>query len=217
MTISKRQRNDPRRDLTRAALIEAAERLFAEHGVKGASTRQIAAEIGALNTNVVAYHFGSKDALVEAVFHHRLPGLDRRRGEMLALLDANPTPPSLTELMAAFATPLFEQRDANGGHSFARFLAGLERSGMSAARGLIVESYPHSDRLTQLLVAALPAEIRSEGHLRLRLVVSLLATALQVIDHDCQTGTQAGRRIFDNAVSMAAAAFAASSTSGASS
>ncbi len=209
MTETARKRNDPRRDATRAALIEAAERLFAESGVEAVSTRQIGAAIGSLNTNVVAYHFGGKPALIEAVFHHRLPAIDRRRGELLAELEAGGAPLTIPALVRAFALPLFEQVDSAGQHSFARFLVGLERSGMSGARGAVAGDYPVSARLTELLVAQLPPETSGEGHLRMRLIVSLLATVLQVIDRDPALAPAAARRMFDNAIAMAAAAFGA--------
>ena len=64
MAGASRRRIDPRREATRVALIEAAESLIAEAGVEGTSTRQIGAAIGSHNTNVVAYHFGSKEALL---------------------------------------------------------------------------------------------------------------------------------------------------------
>jgi AcrR family transcriptional regulator len=51
---------------TRRALLDAAARLFAEHGVAGVSGAQIAREAGAFPSQVT-YYFGSKEALfVEA-------------------------------------------------------------------------------------------------------------------------------------------------------
>lgn len=208
MTGPRRQRNDPRRDATRDALIDAAERLIAEVGLESTSTRQIAAAIGALNTNVVAYHFGSKDALVQAVLHRRLPELDRRRGELLAALDARGGTPTVLELMTVFALPLFEQTGANGQHSFARFLGGLERSGKASVRGFVVKDYPESERVTHLLVSRLSPETRGEGRRRLRMVLSMLTTAMQIIYHDAAPEDES-RRMFENAIVMAAAAFGA--------
>ena len=204
-----RKRNDPRREATREALIEAAERLFAESGVEAVSTRQIGAAIGSLNTNVVAYHFGGKSALIEAVFHHRLPDIDDRRGVLLAECESGVEPLGIAALVRAFALPLFEQTDSAGRHSFARFLAGLERAGMSGARGAVIADYPQSERLTQLLIAQLPPSTAGEGTLRIRLVLSLIATVLQVIDREPELTPAAARRMFDNAIAMAAAAFGA--------
>ncbi len=53
-------------DMTRAALIRAALRLFGRQGFDGTSTREIAAAAKA-NIGSIAYHFGGKDGLRTAV------------------------------------------------------------------------------------------------------------------------------------------------------
>jgi AcrR family transcriptional regulator len=209
LSEGERKRHDPRRDATRIALIEAAESLFAEAGVEGVSTRQIGAAIGSSNTNVVAYHFGNKEALLQAVCRHRLPDIDRRRRELLDAADAAGTSASLGELVRIFALPLYEQVDAEGRHSFARFLAALERSGMIAARGLLVPDFPETERLVGRMAELLPPDLSATVHQRLRLVVGLIITALQVIDWECKPGSAEARRLFDDSIAMAAAAMAA--------
>ncbi|MEU6239826.1 helix-turn-helix domain-containing protein [Streptomyces sp. NPDC047024] len=52
---------------TREAIMAAAERLYAEHGLASVSNRQIGEAAGQGNTTAVSYHFGSKTALVQAV------------------------------------------------------------------------------------------------------------------------------------------------------
>lgn len=69
---------------TRDRLLDAAERLFAEHGFDGASMRTITADAGA-NLAAVNYHFGSKWALIHEVFARRLAPMNAAR---LQLLDA---------------------------------------------------------------------------------------------------------------------------------
>ena len=56
---------------TRQALLDAARQLFAEHGYEGASVRAItsAAEV---NLGAVTYHFGTKEALYDAVIGETL-------------------------------------------------------------------------------------------------------------------------------------------------
>lgn len=210
---SARRREDPRREATRTALIEAAERLFAEAGVEAVSTRQIGAAIGALNTNVVAYHFGGKDGLIEAVFHHRLPDIDRRRGELLAAADKAGKGGSLAELVRIFALPLFEQTDAAGQHSYAGFLMGLERSGLLVTRADVTRDFPETERLTNRMAALLPPEATASGNIRMRLIFAMLGTALQVIDQDESLPAEEVRRLFDNATAMAAAAYGAAPAS----
>jgi AcrR family transcriptional regulator len=51
---------------TQAAILRAARELFALHGYDGASVRAITGRAG-VNLGAIAYHFGSKQALFEAV------------------------------------------------------------------------------------------------------------------------------------------------------
>ncbi|MFQ6045383.1 MAG: TetR/AcrR family transcriptional regulator, partial [Gemmatimonadales bacterium] len=51
---------------TSQALIAAARHLFAKHGYKGSSVRAIA-RLARANLGAISYHFGSKEALYEAV------------------------------------------------------------------------------------------------------------------------------------------------------
>jgi AcrR family transcriptional regulator len=156
LEVGKRTRLDPRREATQTALIEAAEMMFAGAGVDGISTRQIGAAIGSLNTNVVAYHFGSKHALIDAIFRHRLSAIDRRRAALLIEADKDRSAESIHGLMRVFALPLFEQVNAQGQHSFARFNAGVERSGQIAARGRMSTEFPETEVIIARIAALLP-------------------------------------------------------------
>jgi AcrR family transcriptional regulator len=51
-------------------IMEAAEELFAERGFAGTSVRDIA-EAAHINLAMVSYYFGSKEKLMEAMFHYR--------------------------------------------------------------------------------------------------------------------------------------------------
>ena len=68
---------------TRTRILDAAEELFMQHGFEGTSMRLLTAKAGA-NLAAVNYHFGSKDALIEAVFRRRL---DPMNAERIAELD----------------------------------------------------------------------------------------------------------------------------------
>ncbi len=75
-------RNAPRGEATRTAIIEAAERLFAEHGLDGVSHRQISAEAGQGNNAAVGYHFGTTHDLVTAIVERHSTPIDALRGAM---------------------------------------------------------------------------------------------------------------------------------------
>ena len=63
---------------TKARILEVAERLFMEHGFSATSLRMITGD-AKVNLASVNYHFGSKEALIEAVFTRRLSPLNRER------------------------------------------------------------------------------------------------------------------------------------------
>jgi len=74
---------DPAAADTRARLLEAARTTVRDHGLAGATSRQITSTAGA-NLAAITYHFGSKDDLIaEALFDD----LDRRVRPALALFD----------------------------------------------------------------------------------------------------------------------------------
>ncbi len=57
---------------TQEAILKAAERLYAEHGVYAVSNRQVSEAAGQGNNAAVGYHFGTKTDLVRAIEHkHR--------------------------------------------------------------------------------------------------------------------------------------------------
>jgi AcrR family transcriptional regulator len=63
----RRSRRDERKEETRAELIAAAAKMFAQRGFHGASIEQIAREAG-FSTGAVYWHFSGKDDLFLAVF-----------------------------------------------------------------------------------------------------------------------------------------------------
>jgi AcrR family transcriptional regulator len=87
-------------------MIEAAERLFAERGINGVSLREIGAQAGQRNTAAARYHFGSKEALVDAVFRHRMEPVNARRLAMLDELAEAGRDHDVRGLIEAFLYPL---------------------------------------------------------------------------------------------------------------
>lgn len=72
---------------TKDRILDAAERLFAEHGFDGVSLRTIIAEAG-VNLAAVHYHFHSKEALLDAVFARRVAPLNQERLARLIACEA---------------------------------------------------------------------------------------------------------------------------------
>jgi AcrR family transcriptional regulator len=115
-----------RSGVTRERLILAAEELFARDGIDAVSLRQVNAAAGQRNASAAHYHFGSKDALIEAVSSYRLARVNGRRLERLAALEARVEPPSLRELVEAMIFPMVEEIEtAPGGPHYIQMLAQL--------------------------------------------------------------------------------------------
>src|SRR5690606_4573910 len=109
---------------TREQLILAAERLFAEHGMDNVSLRQINAGAGQRNSSAAHYHFGSKEALIEAISTYRLERIDRARNAMFAQVQAAGGAPDVAALIRVLVLPLVEEIDrSDGGQNYILFVA----------------------------------------------------------------------------------------------
>lgn len=106
---------------TKALLVEAGERLFGERGFDGATLREIAAEAGQANSNVVQYHFGDKAGLIEAILADRVARIEHVRAMQLAVLD-DKRPPDPKQVLKVVWISLMSIKDSNGGHPFCRFM-----------------------------------------------------------------------------------------------
>lgn len=136
-----------RRD-ARGQILHTAERLIAERG-PDVSLREIAAAAQQRNNSAVHYHFGSRDALIEAVIDARMTVLEARRLELLAEYEAaGRSAGDVRALVELLVLPLADLRTEGVTH-YCRFLeavrshpavAGRERladSGMPAVRIIV--------------------------------------------------------------------------------
>ena len=140
---------DPRGEATRTRLLDAAEFLFSEHGVNGASLRAIVARAEA-NIAAVNYHFGSKKGLIEAVFARRIVPMADERLQLLAnCREEQGRPPLLQQIIAAFLEP--GMRGRHGGATFARLRARIAADASDDIRAMMSRYLDHSSG--QFLVA----------------------------------------------------------------
>lgn len=107
--------------MTTEAIIAAAERLFARHGIDGVSLRKIGAAAGTANHYSVQYHFGDRAGLVRAVFERRLPYVESRREALLGEAMAADGLRDPFYLLRALLLPLSEIVDDEGLCSYAAF------------------------------------------------------------------------------------------------
>lgn len=103
---------------TKERILDAAERLFAAEGFHNTSLRAIT---GAAKANVAAvnYHFGNKEALLEAVFERRLVPLNQLRRDKLEAIRQEARQsgnrPTAGEVLRAFVEPTLRFRDSGAG------------------------------------------------------------------------------------------------------
>ena len=107
-------------DKARAALLDAAEELFARYGIDAVSNRRIAEQAGTANHSAVAYHFGGRDELLRTLITRHLEDTNTRR---TALLERLTPDAGLPELLAAMVLPWVDHLDSLPAPSWrARFL-----------------------------------------------------------------------------------------------
>ncbi|MGC6425928.1 MAG: TetR/AcrR family transcriptional regulator [Akkermansiaceae bacterium] len=92
---------------TKKALLESATVLFAERGFDCVSLREITSSAGA-NVASVKYHFGSKEALIDAVVLELVAPINTERLARLSALKETGTP-GVRALLRAFHEPLLSQ------------------------------------------------------------------------------------------------------------
>ena len=113
---------------TRERLVLAAERLFAEDGIGAVSMRRINSAANQKNVSALHYHFGSRDAILEAIFEYRMAQGTERRRVLLDDITAQERQGDLRALVHAAIWPLAEQiMTAARPNCFIRFLAQCQR------------------------------------------------------------------------------------------
>ncbi len=143
---------------THNRLLDAAEQLFAEHGIGATSLRAITAEAPA-NLASIHYHFGSKEALVEAVFARRLEPLNRERCRLLEAEEAAAGgPPSIEATVNAFVAPAMRlaHDPAGGGESFMLLIGRLYSEPGDLAFKITEQFAEVFQRFTSALSRSLP-------------------------------------------------------------
>ena len=103
----------------KAAILLAAERLFAQRGYHGVSLRQIAAEAG-VPLALVGYYYGAKHELFHAIFAHWQPTIEARLALLRdAVARTQAQPDALQRIVSAFVEPVLQMRASPEGEFYA--------------------------------------------------------------------------------------------------
>jgi len=163
---------------TREALLDAAESLFAEHGVQAASLRAITQQAGA-NLAAVHYHFGSKEGLVRAVFSRRVGPLNQER--LRRLDECEREGGGVEEVVRAFIEPVLEMRreTPEGSRQFGRLMGRSFNEPNEEVRTILTEELgPMVRRFAGALARRLPHLPEPEILWRFHFVAGAMAHTL---------------------------------------
>lgn len=145
---------------TQQLLLDAAERLMAEHGADGVSMREISVGAGQGNNNAAQYHFGTREGIIEAVLDRRMGPIDERRAAMIADLGPGAT---LDDLVRTVVVPLAE---ASRQHQ--RYIGFFAQLRASRYGYLVTHSRPRTSSFLDVRdqidarLSALPPALRSQ-------------------------------------------------------
>ena len=171
---------------TQVRILDAAEELFMQHGFEGASMRMLTTRAG-VNLAAINYHFGSKDALIEAVFHRRLDAMNAERIAQLDRLEQEAAGAPLTAeaiIRAFIGASLRMIEDARGGgRNFIRLLGRAYTEPAKPIRALIGQMYaPAMERYKAAFTKALPELPKDELVWRMHFMFGTLAYTLAATD-----------------------------------
>jgi len=177
MTTAGRAVRTERASSTQEAILVAAERLYAEHGMFAVSNRQVSEAAGQGNNAAVGYHFGTKADLVRAIEEKHRGPVERLREHMVAeLLESGPKKDQVAEMrdwVGCLVRPLTDHLAALGNPTwYARFAAQAMTD--PAYYNIIVKGALSSPSLVQVVdgisscLPDLPPEVRFERNIMAR-------------------------------------------------
>jgi AcrR family transcriptional regulator len=133
---------------TQARILRAAERLFAEHGIDGVSTRDIIDAAG-VNSASIHYHFGGRDQLISALIEDCAGFLGVQRDRYLDELEAGGEI-DLRSVVDALVRPTAELARLPEGRHHAGFIVAVTNK-----RELMPDVHRVFDRYTDRYLAVL--------------------------------------------------------------
>lgn len=156
----------------RTRLLDAAERLFADHGFNGVSTRRLS-EAANVNQGSIPYYFGTKHGLFREVFVRRIAGVqEERHARMQALMAASPKP-DVVDVLKALLEPAF--RHSRDSEHFRRLAGRVATDPTPEVRLILGELYSESSvMIHKTLRAACPDLDEKEFYWRLFCVYGVM-------------------------------------------
>lgn len=128
---------------TRAAILDAAEKMIAEIGYSSTTLRKVAKET---DTNIasISYHFGSKATLLRGIYERRMSAVNKKRRAALQayLAEIGDGRPDMERLLDCFLRPLIEAlRSGRGTRNFSRLYGRTAVDSTPEVRSVVHEFY----------------------------------------------------------------------------
>jgi len=162
---------------TKEKILDSAEKLFARDGFPATSLRAITADAG-VNLAAVHYHFGSKDALVEAVFTRRLEPLNQERLTLLDAVETSSEATSPEKILEAFVGPPLRllRDEKRGGATFMRLMGRTLTEPSQQVQEIFIRQFREiAGRFTAALKHALPGLPPEEIFWRMHFSIGAMA------------------------------------------
>lgn len=169
---------------TRPKILEAAERLFASHGVAAVSLREISAAAG-VSAGVLHYHFRGRDELITILLERHLPTLNAARADMLLQLQNAVAAPTVRQLLSVTVLPLVQlwQSEGKAGRRFVKMLARLHLERNEVYQALSMRHYPEAsiDVFSELMRRCADCN-REVLELRMGMAIDSMFSTLAALD-----------------------------------
>lgn len=168
---------------TKRKIMKAAEELFAHSGFHHTTMRAITAK-AEVNLSAINYHFGSKEALLSAIFDLYLDPINTERVRRLTKVaetsSVSGIAPNLDEVMRCFLEPTLELFSAGAGADHFRIIVGraLSEPNQTVRSIFLKRVMPVIDLLLDLLCQALPQSSRAEVAWKLRFALGAMSHTL---------------------------------------
>jgi AcrR family transcriptional regulator len=171
---------------TKTRILDAAERLFVEHGFEATSLRSLTSAAG-VNLAAVNYHFGSKEELFQAVLTRRLDPMNQERIELLERVEreAGAKPLTCEKILFAMLIPALKlaRDEKRGGKDFLRLVGRAYADPAPFIRHFLSAQYAGMiGRYKEAFLKALPHLSRAELTWRLHFVMGALSYTLAGTD-----------------------------------
>lgn len=161
---------------TRLKIIKKAEKLFASKGIDGVTMAEVNRASGQKNSSAAAYHFGTKEGLLDAILDRHSTRMEQRRQVLLANTDDT----DLDQVIDVLVRPLVEKLDdRDGGLEFLRINSQLMTSAQyRKLRERRIRKLPQVQKAQAMLASLLPDMGKQEREARMMCFESLLFQSL---------------------------------------